>query len=664
MEKMNNKNSLFPFYNENYITNKRNSLLHSENSNISLMATSESLIMNALLNTQKIKKSRKKFFNEKNYTKQLKTFNINNLYSNYIKQKVKHIIPYIQKQSKSNDKENKQLEINNYSEKKLSNSISKFTSKISKKISQEMFSGKTIIPKDFGKFCVKLHYMKNIIKLNKDFLNKEVTRRNKIEKEMNQTLDYWDKKLEHLNNYLIPNYTRYLVFLRENIKKEKKILNDIVRKHIHLYYQIDNLKFKINKIMLKYISYIKLRNILVCIKENINEEDLPEIFNDITYETMISLKEKFKKLRKERKIATISEKKNTIHKSLIRQISFSPQSILKLQFKNNENDNKNNENEQIKNNNENNINNNISYQNIEKYLDSNYIIFDSLRDIMNQFHRIRNKICHLYENYYYNYSICNSLKIEYKNKKKILGKEDLTENEKENELIEKLNILKNKNKELTTQLNKIKKAQNKIVNRSLNNYLMKITKEYTLDFSISILKLQNYYQEKMFKINFAYVYFYIGEMAKNLYLINKQLFYESNIHFNEQSFFNMINIIQNPDINDENNLNKFTILVLKIYDNTVLHFLIKHNKIISQVKNTSFYNNLIKNKKKIKAQQIIENKKYINDEIEIRKFNKFISNNNKIMFLSKCKSFYNFRPKKRIKKEKSNLEMNYSSLIY
>ena len=126
----------------------------------------------------------------------------------------------------------------------------------------------------------------------------------------------------------------------------------------------------------------------------------------------------------------------------------------------------------------------------------------------------------------------------------------------------------------------------------------------------------------------------------------------------------MINIIQNPDINDENNLNKFTILVLKIYDNTVLHFLIKHNKIISQVKNTSFYNNLIKNKKKIKAQQIIENKKYINDEIEIRKFNKFISNNNKIMFLSKCKSFYNFRPKKRIKKEKSNIEMNYSSLIY
>ena len=121
-----------------------------------------------------------------------------------------------------------------------------------------------------------------------------------------------------------------------------------------------------------------------------------------------------------------------------------------MQFKNNENDNKNNENEQIKNNNENNINNNISYQNIEKYLDSNYIIFDSLRDIMNQFHRIRNKICHLYENYYYNYSICNSLKIEYKNKKKILGKEDLTENEKENELIEKLNIIKNKNKELTT----------------------------------------------------------------------------------------------------------------------------------------------------------------------------------------------------------------------
>ncbi len=44
-------------------------------------------------------------------------------------------MPYIQKQSKSNDKENKQLEINNYSKKKLSNSISKFPSKISKKVS-------------------------------------------------------------------------------------------------------------------------------------------------------------------------------------------------------------------------------------------------------------------------------------------------------------------------------------------------------------------------------------------------------------------------------------------------------------------------------------------------------------------------------------------------
>ena len=146
--------------------------------------------------------------------------------------------------------------------------------------------------------------------------------------------------------------------------------------------------------------------------------------------------------------------------------------------------------------------------------------------------------------------------------------------------------------------------------------------------------------------------------------MNKKLFYESNRNFNENNFFNMINILVNPDINDENNLNKLSILILKIYDNTVLNFLIKYNKIISQVKNTTFFNNIMKKKKNVKSQQIIEKKKYINEEIEIRKYNKLISNNNKIMFLSNCKSFVNFAPQKKIKKEISNLEMNYSSLIY
>ena len=662
-------NNLFPFYNEKDITNKRNSLLNSENSNISLMATSESLLMNAFLNTQRIKKNKEKFFNEKNNIKIQKSFNINNLYSNHIKQKAKNIIPYIKKHSKSIDKEYKTIEINKLSERKLdlshSNSMFKFPSNISKEISKEIINGKNIIPKDFGKFCVKLNFIKNIMKLNKEHLNNEFIRRNTIKKEINKTIDNLNKKLDFINNYYIQNLKSYLVFLRENIQKEMKCLDKIKRKHIHLIFQIDELKYKFYKIMLKYNSYIKLRNILVCIKENINEEDLPEIFNDITYETMINLKEKFKKLRKKKKKIILSEKKNNKYKSLIKQKSYTHKSILELHFNKNENDNNNNENEQFKSDNENNIIDNINYQNFEKYLDSKYIIFDSMRDIMNHLQRKRNTISHLYKKYYSNYLICNVLKQEYENKIQNFGKEDIIEKEFENELYKKLNILKKRNKELINQLNKIKKNQNKIIKRSLNNYLMKLTKEFTIDCSMSILKLFHYYQEKNFKINFAYVYFYIGEITKNLYLRNKQLFYESNSNFNEYNFLNMINIIQNPDINNGNNINKFTIMILKIYDNTILHFLIKHKKIISQIKNTSFYNNVIKRNKSLKTQQIIENKKYINDEIEIRKMNKLISNNEKIILLSKCKSFYNFRPKKIIKKEESNnLEMNYNSLFY
>ena len=216
-----------------------------------------------------------------------------------MKEKLKNLIPTIKSRSKSNDITfNKEPIL----KRRLTPSHSfnfRLPSNISKEIDQEILNEKKITTsKNFGKLCVKLRFIKNIMKFNKEHYDKEENKRNKIEKEINLEVKFWKKKYENLINYKIPNFTGYIVYLREYIKKENKNLDELRIKILNLINKNDILQNKINQIMLKYIKYTKIRNILIYIKENINLEDLPPIFNDISYETMMNLKEKAKTIRK------------------------------------------------------------------------------------------------------------------------------------------------------------------------------------------------------------------------------------------------------------------------------------------------------------------------------------------------------------------------------
>ena len=657
-----NKGVLFPFYIDNYALKKRNnnffSSLNSDNSNLSSSSTSDSLIINALRNNQRIKKNIGEYILHKNFSKEKNIEDVNKLYSHLMKEKLRNLIPTIKSRSKSNDIIFNKEPI---SKRRLTLSHSfnfRLPSNISKEIDQEILIKKKITsPKNFGKLCVKLRYIKNIMKFNKEYCDKEEKKRNKIEKEINFQVKFWKKKYENLINYKIPNFTGYIVYLREYIKKENKNLDELRIKMLNLINKNDILQNKINQIMLKYIKYTKIRNILICIKENINLEDLPPIFNDISYETMMNLKEKAKAIRKKKMLTrkmeftNIKEEENENVKS---------EEIKNNNIENNLYDSRNKKKNKIENKRD-----KSNYDYLEKYLFCKYPIFDNLKEITYQFQREEKKIFRLYQNYYFNYCTCEKLKKELEKEKEIFNKNKINIQQSEIKLNNELTKLKSKNKELLKKIKFIDKSQNKNVKRSLNKYISKIPKELPIDFCLSILRLNNYYNEKQFKVNFAYTFFYIAKITKKLYSIKKNLFYETYNELIENTFFDMLNILENPDKYKEINVLKNAILVLQIYDKVVLNLIMKYKSFIFQMKDTEFCNNVLKEKRYLKALNIMEKKRNLNEEMKIKKNKKYIEKHHKTFFLSRCKSFFNFRyePKKLIKNNDFQ-KLNYNSIFY
>ena len=208
--------------------------------------------------------------------------------------------------------------------------------------------------------------------------------------------------------------------------------------------------------------------------------------------------------------------------------------------------------------------------------------------------------------------------------KVILNNNKINIQQSEIKLNDELTELKSKNKELLKKKKFIDKSQNKNVKRSLNKYISKIPKELPIDFCISILRLNNYYNEKQFKVNFAYTFFYIAKITKKLYSIKKNLFYETHNELIENTFFDMLNILENPDKYKEINVLKNAILVLQIYDKVVLNLIMKYKSFIFQMKDTEFCNNVLKEKRYLKALNIMEKKRNLNEEMKIKKNKKYI----------------------------------------
>ena len=649
-----NDQILIPFSIESYNLKKRNVLksliknsgLHSDNSLTSLATSSDSLIINTLKNLKIIKKRREKYFLQKNFSKEKTYDNLKKIYSNSIREKVKVIMPKIHSRKKSLDYEKKLKHYNSEISLKLPNNISR-------EINDDILKIKKIPAKDFGKFCKKISFIKNIMKLNNDLCEAKINEKKNIEKEIEEEINLWKKKYEEISNYRI-NSTLYLVFLRETIKREKRKIDDLFTKIINLNNKIYTLQTKINDLMYKYEKYIKFRNLLVCIKENIKLENLPSEFYDASYENMIKIKEKFKKLRKRYTIENKISNSKISNLLFSRQITFTSQSLLNFTFKRNEEENES-ETE----------NKNVNKEDLEKYLDCKYIIFEYIRDIYFCFSKREKKIAKSFQTYYTNYNIIQQLKKEYERIKEINLNKLIKTNEKEKYLNEELEYLKGRNLELINKKKSSEETLKSKLNRSLKNYISKIPKELPIDISLSIIKLEKYHKEKQFKMNYAYLYFYVGNMIKKLFLTAQNLFYDYNNQLTEEKIYNIVNILENPDNYLENYVIDNSIFALELYSKVIFKFLFKFNLRMSNLKKETLFK-IQKNKKIYYIQKSMMKQKNLNEEIKMRNFKKYIEKQEKSIFISRCKSCYNFRTfKTNINLAYETLsDINYDSLLY
>ena len=627
-------NTFFPHVIENYNFKKRNLLNskvkhhignHSEYSNSSLVTSSDSLLLKTLIKNHKFKKSREKFFFKKNNSIEKNSESVNNIFYYELKKKIKHLFPKINLKSNSiNIKVDKQIN------KKCNYSYSipnfKIPTTITQEINNELFSNKKIPPNKFGKLCIKINFMKNIIKFKKDIYKNNEKKKNKTEKEMNEEIKYNTKKNNMINN-IVSNYTSYLVFLRDYLKNEEKILDNLKTKKNKLLDKISVLKNKVNENMYKYKKYIRFRNLLICIKENIQIEKLPPIFYDNTYETFIN---NIKRFHSKKKVKRYSfEKKELFNrKTILKLLTFSPESDFNINIKEENYFNQNNKNEKK------------GKANLESYLDYNNIIFESSREINEKFYKKEKIILKLYQKYYLNYSLNENLKKEYE---KLIDKEinnNIDYNEKIKTYEDLILKLKESNLKLIKQRKFLETSLKIQINRDLKYFLLKIeNNNLPIDDSLSILKLNNYYKTKNFQIEFAYVYFYIALITKKLYVNNKNLFYKANFFLTEKKLFDMLNILENQDKVNKREIIKNAISILEIYDKVIIIIISNYKSLTSKLNIKNNNENLIKRKKL----QIMEKQKSLIEKIKTQQYQKLLEKHNKTIYISRSKSDYNFR---------------------
>ena len=651
---MNNK-IFFPYVIENYNFKKRNLLYskakhhsgnHSEYSNSSIVTSSDSLILKSLIKNHKFKKTREKFFFQRNNSIEKNSESLYNIFFYDLKKKVKNLFPKLNLKANSiNVKTDKTIDKkDNYS---YSIPNFKIPTTITQEINNELFSNKIIPPNKFGKLCIKLNYMKNIIKFNKDIYKEKEKKKNKDEKEMNEEIKYLKKKNDIINN-IISNYRSYIVFLRDYNKNEEIILDNLKIKQSNLLDKIRILEKKINEKMYKYQKYIRFRNLLICIKENIQFDKLPPEFYDNSYETLIKNKKRFHSTIKVKRYS-FNKKEIFDRKSILRLLSFTPQSIFNLN-KNEENYlDKNNKNEKKK------------KVDLEFYLDYHNIIFESSREINEQFYKKEKTIVKLYQKYYLNYSLIENLKKEYE---KLIKKEinnNIDYNDKKKNYKDLIIKLKESNLKLIKRKKFLETSLKIEINRDLKYFIFKIEKnKLPIDDSLSILKLNNYYKIKNFKIEFAYVYFYIALITKNLYVNNKNLFYKANFCFTEKKLFDMLNILENQEKFKKNEIIENAISVLEIYDKVVTMIINNYKSLTSNINIKNNNVNLIK-RRKLKT---MEKQKSLNETIKIQQYKKLIDKHNKTIYISRSKSDYNFRvDNKKTLNNNNDKNIDYDDLL-
>ena len=422
---------------------------------------------------------------------------------------------------------------------------------------------------------------------------KDITKRKYIDKIVKA------KKKSQRND--ITKIIDYLLFLKEKII----VFNDedsqlIIKREMLL----KNLKTLIQNIKDKAESLcycIKVRNLLICLKEQINLNNLPEIF---TFFNQKKINNYTTDLENNLKLYDIDTNNFEVTNNLY--------DLFKNELNNNKNKNKNHC---------------IKAKKCLKYLKQKEI-FSDVDEFQERFKDFQLRIINDNQDYLINNKIINNYK-----KEKLLFYPDLTDQIVT--LENRINELKKTNLDLQKRCSfyrsLIYDKNNTIKIRNIEDYDKEIAENKPLEVSRFYINFIRTHEIYNFKIEYAYVYLFISQVVDYLYKIFPSIF-QNIYNFDMKRYKECIHSILNCDHYDERIIKMNSLYLLSIYETAIIHFLQMYTKTLSKVKD--------KNIIIILKRDIVTNKNY-----ELIKFQKTLE-------------FYiNERKRKNIQKKASKVNL-------
>ena len=480
---------------------------------------------------------------------------------------------------------------------------------------------------------------KYIYELNKKYIN-DINRQkideNKIIEKSKQTENIFKLITQNKLNILID----YNLFLQEKIHKMKQ-------QDFEYYKYIENLKSEIKNLFIKIkIQSDKLwllfdiRNFLICVKESISIKQLPLFFrfynsdylDDLTKknENDIYLLEKMEKPKKSMNLFRIPTNLLVYIDAL------------------------------------NGLDKEGMDKRFSKYLNVNYVIFNSVEEFIKKYvltenmmlNHLRNSLLQNNYNEFQKYKLSKQINIiekenkifenDYKNTKKIYD-EMKNDNNDYNKKIDKISLLKANNEE---------KNETEIINKEKENnekFLKTVEIKYNIEKNYFLLKYNELKNNKKFKTEKEYVYYFIYKNIFQLYKIYPEYFHKQNI-FSIKKMYLFINNIKNCDKFSYGLIQSNVIYLLTIYENAISSFLLDYKKSLESKISTNLYNKIKNNFKVNRKCMLLKKQKILENKVKKMRFEKYNEKQTRYRYLQRNPNIIN--PKKFQKNNSVNYRDN------
>ena len=410
----------------------------------------------------------------------------------------------------------------------------------------------------------------------------------------------------------------YNVFLQKKVHEMKEIDFDYYRRVLLLKKEIKNLFIRI-KILSDRLWYLfDIRNFLICVKERIPITQLPLIFciyNSEYLDELTKINEKdiylLEKMGKPKKNLNLFR----IPTNLINYI---------------------------------NAKNELHKETIDKrfvkYLDKNYVIFSTPEEFIEQYIMIeKDMLDHLRTSLTRNnYNRSEKLKLQeqidllakncaifednYKKEKRFYDQKK-NENIYYNKIKNNLSCVEIVEKEQSEELDEKEIETRKFLEeeklfKNNENFLKMLQKKTNVEQNKFLLKYNELKNNKKFKTEKEYVYFFIYKNIITLLNIYPEYFYRQK-KFSLKTMNKYIHNIKNCHKFPEIIIRMNVIYLLSIYEDAISNFLLDYQKNVEKYRSTAFYDKIMKNLAIYKKSLFLKEQKILENKVKQMKFERF-----------------------------------------